>query len=601
MKQRRISGRFYAPLLVSISLSILLTVVHRLEIIRLSSQSLAGPLVSSVTLPWSRTHCKLLALVPVSPEDIQIGTIRTWFSTISSNYTSTVCCVAVIRSQSSHPQLERNTDSCDVLHVPMVRPDDYLSLSEKVQLALIHAASYYDFDWLLKTDSDSFVCFSRVFRLLGNFDSSGIVHVGHAESNNSLKYDPTHKWYDPGLTDIVHNPRQLLEVGKVTHHPYMQGAGYIISRGAYNALQSVYRLLRYSPIEDIMVGGWLVAFTTHRASMVLNLWSTRRHCYLPSSTFIAHKRKGKARLERCIETNAHCLRAPKTDDVDVRKVAFVIEGDISNNTRQFMDLYESIRAAFPQNEVVVGDTSISDSSMKRFLSSKSEDNVKVFWLFNTSRALVLNRLVDKTSSPFACILRMEQKISWETMIARMLRPVDRDEADITSGFLVFNHNRRDSEQGLFQNGFVIKQNKNNISFENVEESWNLGPETWESINGTSGFLLARTEFLKKTGWKDYGPFTEAEFSIRLWRSNARVRLVKSGIRHGYHYAAYPPSETKSDVKKYSAPFCKQIARVLRLKQVGRVSFSSATVECSKRWFRRKYNYRKRWLNSFVEW
>ncbi|KAI0561155.1 Galactosyltransferase 31 [Gracilaria domingensis] len=491
-------------------------------------------------------------MIPVSSGEIQSGRIRTWYSTISTNLSTTVsptvCCVAVVRSETPHAQLLRNTDSCDTLHVPMVRPDEYLSVSEKVKLGITLAHSYYDFDWLLKTDSDSFVCFTRVLRLLSNFDAAGIVYVGYAESTNFLKPDPSHQWYDPSLTDILHNPQQHIEKQTVMHHPYMQGAGYILSRGAFNAVNKVNKLLRYSPIEDAMVGGWLLTFTTHRAFMGLDLWAFRRHCHLQPFDYISHNRKGKNVLQKCIKTNYDCLEVSERDDVDVRKVAFLLVSDVSNKTRQFIDVYESIRAAFPHNEVVLGDTSSSYSAMKRFLSQRSDDNVKVLWSKEKPRSMVLNELVSSTVSPFVCILSVEQKISWETMIGRMLRPVWKDEADITSGFLVFNHNRAHSEQGLFPNGHTIRQNNSEIAFEQVETSWNIGVEHQRTVHATSGFLLARTSFLKKTGWRDYGPFSEAEFSLRLWRGNARVKLVNSGIRHGYHYAVDPPSESAEDVK-----------------------------------------------------
>lgn len=521
--------------------------------------------------------CNFVAVIITSDQDYNNGTIHSWFHSLPENQTDQVCCVSVRRSHDTSFHLQTVTNSCDVLLVPMVRADEYLTISEKVHLTFAHITDYYSFNWLLKTDVDSFVCFSRILTLQQNYDPNGVIQMGYAESRNILLEDPRHYWYDPSMTDIVHNPRQPVVQGSGLYHPYMQGAGYILSWGALSRLQAILPSLRYSPMEDAMVGSWLLSFNAHHVVLDLDLRGERGVCNLPPHLYISHNRKGGSALDECHLRHPDCASVPKHPAPPLRDVSFLITTKMSQHYKQVMDLYHSIRAVFPTNHVLFADASDSDIILSRLLNTVKDPFVRGFSKPNIDIGSARNILVTEAPTTYVCILQDEQRLSWETMIARMLRVVENRYSDIATGYLKFNPNMNHSAVGLYANGFLMRGNKGDLWKHWVNFDY-LSPNASVAVNGTSGFLLARRDFLLANPWKDLGPFTDDEWHVRLRGNGARITLVNSAVRHGYHYELDQTDFNTSMVISYAQKTCK----ALQTQNVVRIADVNTTLDCNKR-------------------
>lgn len=543
------------------------------------------PLLSS----FGPKKCHFVALIITSDDDYNNGTIDTWFRTLPPNQTNHVCCVSVRRSLDTAFRLEPHFNSCDVLYVPMVRFDEYLTISEKVRLAFGQITKYYVFDWLLKTDVDSFVCFSRILTLLQNYDPNGVVQLGYAESRNILLEDPRHYWYDPSMTDIVHNPRQTVVPGTGLYHPYMQGAGYILSYGALTRVQALLPSLRYSPMEDAMVGSWLLSLNAHHVVLDLDLHGQRRVCNLPPYLYISHNRKGSTALENCHIRHVDCAAVPIGEVPIVQDVTFLVTTHMEQRYKQVMDLYHSIRAAFPRNHVHFADVSESKDVLHRLLKTVNDPYVHGISMPNESIASTRNRLVLEARTAYVCLLQDEQRMSWETMIARMIRVVQNNEADIATGFLKFNPNMNNSATGLYANGFSVQERQGEVWKHWVTFDFQL-PNVSMSVNGTSGFILTRPKTLLENPWRDFGPFTDDEWHIRLSKSAIRIALVNSGVRHGYHYELYNQVKNDIETKVYASQTCDTFLSL----GVVKVGGLNRTLDCQKRTFRSDNS-------TFIKW
>lgn len=508
---------------------------------------------------FHRKHCHVVAMVLASEQDVNNGSMTDWAKTIPKSTETPVCCVFIRRSRDVQLRFIFSDSSCDTMFVPMVREDKYLTISEKVMLGLKHISSMYKFKWLLKTDTDSYVCFSRLLRLVRNFDSRGIIHMGYAESRNILLEDPRHRWYDPSITDIVHNHRQPVVSGIGLYHPYMQGAGYVLSQGAVSRLESIMPDLRYSPMEDAMMGCWLLALNAHYAVLDLDLRGERGDCNLPSHLYISHYRKGKKAFDTCRSLHPECTAIQSVKNVDVHDVSFLITSNVEERGNQCLDAYNSIRAMFPRNEIIFGDVSNSHEILKRLLKTSNDDNLRGLWYPRASSAEVRNELVSHARSKYVVMLTDEQRVSWETMIGRMVEPIQYEEADISAGFFKFNPQMNDSAVGLYALGAIWNKHKGILWRDGVK--LNLKPPNATAwVNETTGFIVAKRSFLMENEWRNFGRFTDDEWHFRLNEKQAKMILVNSGVRHGYHYALAEKNMDVDKVKKFGRQFCAVLKR-----------------------------------------
>ena len=543
--------------------------------------------------------CHLVAMVITSETDFMNGTVDAWFNTLPPDQTQRVCCISVRRSPTTTFSFQPSSNSCDTMFVPMVRDDEYLTISEKVILGFSRISSYYSFEWLLKTDADSFVCFSRLLKLLSNYDPMGVTQLGYAESRNILLEDPNHKWYDPSMTDIVHNSRQPVISGTGIYHPYMQGAGYVLSRGAVSRIEASLPSLRYSPMEDAMVGSWMLSLNAHWAVLDLDLRALRWKCKMPGFLYISHYRKGPEALNECFERNSNCSDLSTVHPIEVTRVAFLVTAQMETTGNQVMDLYDSIRAIFPTNEIIIGDMSPTHHFLSRMLTRTADVNLRGIAFSNMPVALVRNELVSSARSPYVCMLTDAQRLSWEAMIGRMLEPVQTGEADITTGFLSFNPHMPNSSYGLIDTAYTFSDKPDFVFKQKIQENFTY-PNVSIPVHGTNGFLLARRKFLEDNPWRDLGPFADDEFYYRLYRDDAKILLVNSGVRHGYHYPLNTSSETVAEVRMYAPKMCNILSKYG--KGPSRMTDFNVTLDCRRHVFKRAYadaNWTS--LNTLRKW
>ncbi len=97
--------------------------------------------------------------------------------------------------------------------------DAYLDLGHKVKAMLgwvaIHIVSY---DYLLKTDVDTLICFSMVTDMLDvmrlRFGSDDSIYLGHIETCSKIQHNEGDKFYDPFyMQDILYREDACVQGG----------------------------------------------------------------------------------------------------------------------------------------------------------------------------------------------------------------------------------------------------------------------------------------------------------------------------------------------------------------------------------------------------
>ena len=98
--------------------------------------------------------------------------------------------------------------------------DGYLQLGDKVKALIVWAASHaaavgLRFDYLLKTDVDTFTCFSYVADMLDaarlRFGADDRLFLGHIETCSQIQHQPGDRFYD-----AAYRRRPLLDCGPGT-------------------------------------------------------------------------------------------------------------------------------------------------------------------------------------------------------------------------------------------------------------------------------------------------------------------------------------------------------------------------------------------------
>jgi len=130
----------------------------------------------------------------------------------------------------------------------------YTKRSEKTLRSIRYAVQHFDFKFLLKCDTDSWVYLDR---LLHHFDANSLwtkdkLYAGRFKAlgqkpvaNNSSK------WYDPVYGKIT---------GFQMYPKHAKGAGYVLSRSLAEGLaRQPLDFWAFIPCEDTAVGFWLIA------------------------------------------------------------------------------------------------------------------------------------------------------------------------------------------------------------------------------------------------------------------------------------------------------------------------------------------------------
>ena len=156
-------------------------------------------------------------------------------------------------------------------------PDSYLDLGHKVK-AMMHWVSGHlpGFDFLLKTDLDTLICFNAVTDMLDavqlRFQTSQRIYLGHFETCSKIKHNPHERFYDPAYQQDI-----LLREDALCYPPYMQGLGYVLSRDLVQTIGAMVSSLTVYTNEDMMVGSWLIGHRVNRARLVARQFSSAHY------------------------------------------------------------------------------------------------------------------------------------------------------------------------------------------------------------------------------------------------------------------------------------------------------------------------------------
>lgn len=129
----------------------------------------------------------------------------------------------------------------------------YTLRSQKTAYSVRDAVKHYNFRFLLKTDSDSWVFIDR---LLDLFDQQKLwdndrLYAGNFQIGAGAKarQDKKDKWFDPIYTKVT---------DLTTYPKHAKGAGYILSRSLAEYVATVdVSKFEFLPSEDVSMGFWL--------------------------------------------------------------------------------------------------------------------------------------------------------------------------------------------------------------------------------------------------------------------------------------------------------------------------------------------------------
>jgi len=129
------------------------------------------------------------------------------------------------------------------------------------------SAHIVNFNFLLKTDVDTLICFSMVTDMLDavrqRFGGDDSIYLGHIETCSKIQHNEGDRFYDPFYMQDL-----LFREDAPCYPPYMQGLGYVLSRNLVQTIAAMAHSLKVYTNEDMMVGTWLVGHKVHRGRLV---------------------------------------------------------------------------------------------------------------------------------------------------------------------------------------------------------------------------------------------------------------------------------------------------------------------------------------------
>ena len=170
----------------------------------------------------------------------------------------------------------------DMLLLPDLR-DSYSNLSTKVLMGLKWAYEGATFDFVIKTDDDSYVRIEKVAAALIKMNCEDRLYwgyfMGHAFPELTGKWAET-RWF--------HCPHYL---------PYAMGGGYVLSRRTVQALVRFSSRLKLYSNEDVAVGSWLAPYRLVRKhDLRFNVESLSHGCN--NGYIISHKERLRMLYEK---------------------------------------------------------------------------------------------------------------------------------------------------------------------------------------------------------------------------------------------------------------------------------------------------------------
>ncbi len=155
--------------------------------------------------------------------------------------------------------------------------DSYANLSSKVLMGFKWSISdKVEYDYLLKTDDDSFVRIEPLSRAIKDMDCPRRLYWGYFMG---YAYpEPNGKWKERHWFKCPH------------YLPYAMGGGYVLSRDVVDILVTLSHKLALYKNEDVTVGSWLAPFNLQRKhDLRFNTESVSHGCN--NGYIVSHKEK----------------------------------------------------------------------------------------------------------------------------------------------------------------------------------------------------------------------------------------------------------------------------------------------------------------------
>ncbi len=189
--------------------------------------------------------------------------------------------------------------------------DTYANLSTKVLMGLQWAHRNIDFDFLVKTDDDSFVRLEELEAVLRRLECDQRLYwgyfMGHAVPETSGKWAEK-RWFNC--------PHYL---------PYAMGGGYVLSRRVVDLLMLYPERLRCYSNEDVTIGSWLAPFhLVRKHDLRFNVESLSHGC--SNNYLISHKERVRTFYDKytsLVKNHTLCL-----EEKEVRP-AYVYNWEVS--------------------------------------------------------------------------------------------------------------------------------------------------------------------------------------------------------------------------------------------------------------------------------
>ena len=177
---------------------------------------------------------------------------------------------------------KENNQFGDILLLNTLK-DSYQNLSTKVLQGLQWAYQMENFDFLLKTDDDSYVRIGPIVENIRTMNCDPQLYwgyfMGHAYP------EPSGKWAENNWFNCPH------------YLPYAMGGGYIVSGNIIRKLMRFSNRLKVYSNEDVTVGSWLSPFNLNRKhDLRFNVESLSHGCN--NNHLIAHKERVRSLYEK---------------------------------------------------------------------------------------------------------------------------------------------------------------------------------------------------------------------------------------------------------------------------------------------------------------
>lgn len=128
--------------------------------------------------------------------------------------------------------------------------DSYSNLSAKVLLGLKWVYKTVKFDFLIKTDDDSYVRIDQVAKNIQQMDCNDRLYWGYF-MGHALP-EPSGKWAEYNWFNCPH------------YLPYAMGGGYVLSNSVLSMIMRFSHRLKLYNNEDVTIGSWLAPFNLFR-------------------------------------------------------------------------------------------------------------------------------------------------------------------------------------------------------------------------------------------------------------------------------------------------------------------------------------------------